>query len=316
MFTLTDALLRKILFSMENQTEEFVIFEKDGESSVEKVGEKKNSDPEELLHVPETAVYPLPSWSSSDGFNLLEEFVASVRFSKAQEELKAAVSGGRGVFRNFKDVLKKYPEISARFSRFKEKKMKSRIFEWYNALREEAGLSFLPLDGEEEKIDDLVSEDFSFSKSLFLTDEEKATVFLEHEKIAGEFEKNQEYGKIFSALWNVQRIFTEQSEGFVCRTFSGEFAGCVVYERFPQNSPTVARESVALTTCFVDSAYRGLGIARKLLSLCLDEFRRSAKASGIQHFFVADAMVSESFGRILLDLGFVRVRSIFVANFF
>lgn len=316
MFGLTDALVRRILFAMEDQTEESVLLVAGGVPEVVPLASISGGGPEDVV--------PLPGWGPSDGFNLLEEFVGTLRAASARDELGAALLGGRGVFKNFKNVLRRYPEVAARFARFKERRMRSRVSAWYNALREAWGLEGLPVDGVEEPLDDLVGEDFSFAACDFLTDgRAREEVLAGHEKIAGEFAASPEdgecgaFGGVLADLWRERRVFMDSPRGFVCRTLAGDFVGCIVYCRLPHSrrSPTDARESAALTTCFVDGSFRGLGIARKLFSMCCAGFRSMPEERRVRDFVVADSMVPEPFSRVLLDMGFVRVRSLYVARF-
>lgn len=315
-FELTESILSQILFAMENQTEEYALIVKISESGSENVEiipfSELNIDLESSDSINPEDVYSLPKWYSSDGFNLLEEFTETVFNLKIKTELKKVLTNGRGVFKNFKNVLKNHSEIEKRFYLFKENQMKNRVSEWYNSLRESWGLDKLEKNVlfETESFDDLVYEDFIFREYDFSADGN--CVILEHKKIFNELKEEypDEIGLLFSNLWNQKRDF-ENYEGFVCRTLSDEFAGCVLFQ-VDSHSPTVARESVTLTTCFVNMDYRGLGIAKKLFSLCVS----SLKERGFSTFVIADLLIPQSFERFLTELGFKRIRSAFVAKYF
>ena len=66
---------------------------------------------------------------------------------------------------NFRNTLKKYPEIDKRWHIFKHRTMSARINEWYNSLREIWGLE--KLDQLSESDDALVHDDFSFEEYNF-----------------------------------------------------------------------------------------------------------------------------------------------------
>ncbi len=294
---------------MEDQTEEKAVFVKSGKATVSPISSLNSEEYD-------GAIFPLPEWTSQDGFKLLEDFVETISNASVKNALFDVLKNGRGVFKNFKNVLKTYPQISARFSKFKNRKMKKRVFEWYSLLFESWRLEGLSIEGLDDSFEDLVDSDFLFEPCDFLKDEKsKREVLEEHEKIAQEFFCEKEFGAIFGEIWRGQKIFVQNPRGFLCRTLSRDFVGCIVYGSVLQN-PTDARESVALTTCFVNESFRGLGIARKLVSLCCKEFSDLAKNGKKSDFFVFSSIIPENFSRVLLDLGFVQVRSIFVARFF
>ena len=309
MFELTEPRIAEILFAMENQNEEFALVANADSFRIVPLSQLDFADSSSAgSDMNPDDVYSLPKWFSSDGFNLLEEFTERLADSSTKSELKNVLANGRGVFKNFKIVLKSHPEIENRFRLFKERKMKKRISEWYKSLREGWGLD------ESEPLlleSDLILEDFSFGKYDFSTD--GSCILRESEKISDELKEENcgEVGLLFADLWNEkQNQDIPCSEGIVCRTLSDDFAGCILY-RLDLRCPTVARESVTLTTCFVNKNYRGLGIARKLVSSCVSDLRKR----GHSIFFMADALIPESFERILTDSGFEKIRSAYVARF-
>jgi GNAT superfamily N-acetyltransferase len=309
MFELTESRIAEILFAMENQNDEFALVADADKFSIVSFSQIDFSDSDSSgSKINPENVYSLPKWFSSDGFNLLEEFAEGLSEGPAKSELKAVLANGRGVFKNFKNVVRHHSGLENRFRLFKERKMKARILEWYASLREGWGLEKLESGFLES---DLILEDFSFREYDFSTDGN--CVLEESGKISDELKEENpgDLGLLFADLWSEkQNQGFEASRGFVCRTLSEEFAGCVLY-RVDSRCPTVARESVTLTTCFVNKNYRGLGIARKLVSACVSDLRKS----GFSTFFMADALISESFERILTDLGFEKIRSAYVARF-
>ncbi len=308
MFELTESRIAEILFAMENQNEEFALVADADTFSIVPLSQIDSSDSESAgLKINPDDLYSLPRWFSSDGFNLLEEFTESLSECPEKSELKGVLANGRGVFKNFKIVVKRHQGLESRFRLFKERKMKARILEWYASLRENWGLE----NGEADFESGLLLEDFVFRKYDFSTDGN--CVFEESGKISDELkgENPGDVGLLFADLWSEkQKQNLEGSGGFVCRTLSEDFVGCVLY-RVDSRCPTVARESVTLTTCFVNKNYRGFGIARRLVSECVSDLRKS----GFSTFFMADALMPESFERILTDLGFEKIRSAYVARF-
>lgn len=99
-----------------------------------------------------------PLWSSRQGFRLMEDFLATVRSPSARQELSAALSRGRGVFKCFKESLALYPDVERAYHEFKTQTMRNVIRDWYDDLREREGLS--RLGPEPEDSNDLVESDF------------------------------------------------------------------------------------------------------------------------------------------------------------
>ena len=96
-FRLTDILIDQILFYMENQGETALVSARDG-----KIVPVVDDEPE----LDDENYYSLPDWTSADGFELMENFTAGLHNPNAYKELRRCLANRRGVFRNFKDILK------------------------------------------------------------------------------------------------------------------------------------------------------------------------------------------------------------------
>ena len=258
-FNLTDSIARSIIFAMENQEEEFVL---DAQSGTILSACQKSAD--------EDTIYSLPQWDSHDGYGLLESFVSGLHTPNAKADLRNVLIAGRGVFRNFKNVIKQYPEVERKWHFYKEKQMRLRLMEWYNGLRESWGLE--ALSDEIEEYDDLIEEDFNFRAYDSAQDRDCVTRGVA--SIAKEFEKSVdgELGQAFAAMWSLRCAGkdTKDGDGFVCRTLTDDFAGCLLISPLP----SCAKETVQLTALFVNQNYRGLGIARTLLSFCMNHIKK------------------------------------------
>jgi hypothetical protein len=150
-FDLSEELIDQILFAMEDQNAEYVVDSQTGELTPIDEIDDDAEDAEQY--------YDLPVWESVNGFQVMERFVSAVRNPEAKESLRQVLSSGKRVFRNYKDVLKAYPEIASNWISFKDREMKKYIFEWYNTLREAWGLE--ALSGEPDDISNLVYGDFT-----------------------------------------------------------------------------------------------------------------------------------------------------------
>lgn len=304
-FELTEALTDQIIFSMENQDEMSVLDAK----NLKIISVEDEVVLEDTID--EENIYTLPVWTSNDGFNLLEEFVSTVRIKVVHDELRRVLSNGRGVFRNFKNVLKLYPEVDKRFHAFKNKKMREFVYEWYNMLRESWGLEKLGQDFED--FDELTQEDFTFRQYDSLKD--RISVAGMAGNIADEIKAfyADEPGLVVSDLWKqrFEKYFSENGpgsvNGFVCRTLEDEFAGCLLFS-FCQS---YAKETVVLTACFVDQNYRGLGIARELFADCISYLKNHDV-----HWFIIEQSALPSYLEPLLNrYGFEKKGSVYVADF-
>lgn len=286
-FELTPSLCAQIEYAMENQ-KQFCGFD----VSSSQVIECKEED------VDEENIYSLPAWTSADGYNVLESFVNKYKTVKACAELIKILAEGRGVFKNFKNILKKYPEIERRFNLYKSNQLKSVIYEWYNALRESWGLEALDQDFYE--YDDLVLEDFTFRSFNHNLDSENAAfeagVFFNELKTRFSGELGQSICSFMNAQYEFFSSLSE-SRGFTCRTLTDEFAGCLTYSDCLSSN----KKTVFLTSLFVNKNFRGLGIARELLEKCIS----SLTENKVQFFIINNSFVPQVLKSTLIRLGFV-----------
>ena len=154
-FTLTPQMIDKIAFAMEDQEEQYLIDEESGEL----VGLKSVSG-----ESPAESWIPLPRWGSAEGFHLMESFVTTLHNPVYRELLASALTSGKGVFRSFKDTLKKNQEIEKLWFHYKEKRLRAVIIAWYNVNREARGLE--KMSPEPEETEELVASDFSLEWGL------------------------------------------------------------------------------------------------------------------------------------------------------
>ncbi len=102
---------------------------------------------------------PLPEWSSSDGYQLMESFAACLRNPVYRERLRVILNSRRGVFRKFKDVLKERSDLEQRWYAYKHKEMVKVVRQWYNLLCDSWGAE--ALGGEPEEIENLFLDEFT-----------------------------------------------------------------------------------------------------------------------------------------------------------
>ena len=113
--------LSQIMWGMENQDADYMLNIKDGSLYSPDMGEV---EPEFLVE--------LPSWSSSDGYQLMVSFTNSCKDPGLKEKLSKVLSSkSHGVFRRFRDVLSEDPDALKTWYDFKDSRMRSHIISYY-----------------------------------------------------------------------------------------------------------------------------------------------------------------------------------------
>ena len=229
-----------------------------------------------------------------------EEFVAALHSPIVHDELMAVLHSGRGVFKNFRIILKSYPEIDKRWHIFKNRYMSARINDWYNSLREVWGLE--KLDYFTESDDALIHDDFSF--------EEYESKAYKNEVLsnitAGIYDDENlpsEVLKVINEMWRNQ---FEQAEaaaqtGYICRSLSDDFAGCITASSLTENQEKI----MFITSLFVPEQFRGLGIGTELISMCISKLQSMGKKFIIMPNFIAPEIIQPLLNRT----GFEKISS-------
>lgn len=294
-FELTDKLTNQIIEALENQEQEFVV---DADNSILVCKESVSSN--------ETNFYSLPKWNSTEGFNLRQDFVSSLHAPFVRDELQKILHSGRGVFKNFKLTLKQYPEVEKLWNNYKYKFMINFINDWYNELREIWGLE--KLDNEPEDIEDLVQDDFIFQKYNSKLDAKLILHNVCTDNTNDDNDYSVQINKAIIELWERQFLYGNSCEqiGFICRTLSNEFAGCITVAPVSEKTTNI----VTITSYFVPENLRGLGIGTKLLSMCLSELKSLKK----EWILLTHTIVPDSLQPLLLRSGFEKIGSGFIAK--
>jgi len=71
----------------------------------------------------------IPKAESSEGYEDMDDFIATVEDEHLAELLKVAIDG-KGAFRRFNDVLARHPEEREKWFRFKDERIEQRALEW------------------------------------------------------------------------------------------------------------------------------------------------------------------------------------------
>ena len=295
-FTLTDGLIEQIISAMENQERSFVL-SADSSSLLEKTADVKADD---------NLFYELPDWNPSDGFELREAFVEQLHIPKVKNELKDVLHSGRGVFKNFRNVLKNYPDADKRWHIFKHKFMSARINDWYNSLREVWGLE--KLDYFSETDEDLVHDDFSFEEYKSGENQkevlQKTCAFLtdDSSELPDDFRKS--YYTLLEDRFKTYDLVGQK--GVLCRSQADEFAGCITAAVMVGNQ----EKTMVMTSFFVPENFRGLGIGTELVNILLHQL----KVQGKKWILLPNIFIPSFFEPLLIRRGFRKIRNGFVAE--
>jgi ribosomal protein S18 acetylase RimI-like enzyme len=294
-FQLTDSLIDDIISAMENQDVEYAVDAEEGQLVI------SDSDG----HIPDDErYYILPEWGPSDGFELREEFVNNLHSPLAREELQSAMHSGRGVFKNFRNVLKSYPEVDKRWHIYKHRFMSARINEWYNSLREIWGLE--KLDQLPESDDTLVHDDFSFKEYDSAADEK--TILLNITADSCEDDTLPlEVNKAFYGLWRSQfESLASNQTGYICFSLSDEFAGCITASPLSQDQEKI----VMITSLFVPEQFRGLGIGTELIDMCISSLKNCNK----EWVLIPNTIAPDLLQPLLTRTGFRKINSGYILS--
>ena len=311
-FELTDELSDNIIFSMEDQSSIWYIDSRDSsilsdEMMRELELETDDSESGDIF-------YNLPHWTSEDGYELMADFTNNLHSPLARTDLRRVLNSGRGVFRNFKNVLKAYPEVEKKWFSFKNQKMGERVTEWYNNLRESWGMERLESESGDDvqETDELLENDFVFSDWNFSKDQEELERGIK--EVSDDFcrqssttiDRNVEAAIAFLQDRHSKLSESSGKSGLVCRTPDGEFSGCILSAQ----CPLPAENTVFITDFFVVQRFRGLGIARILLSKWIEHL----KADGVRWIFISDAMAPDVVKPLLEHFGFFRAVTGYAAD--
>ncbi len=239
---LSPELLEQIIYGMENQGEIFCL-------DVEKLtvipkNQKESDDPEELRYL------SLPRWTPADGYNIMERFVLSLNNPLYRSRLRAILHSGKGVFRNFKDLLKEKPEIEKLWFHYKSRELRSYIQEWLDSF--ENYRNMMTLGEAKETLEELLLSDFLF---LEAPDHHREGVRVLDRKVLEEAEENlpREIRRVKSLYYH---FMEEDSDFIAAESPEQELAGFIIFRQ--------EGFSAVITNLFTIPEYRGLRVAEEL----------------------------------------------------
>jgi GNAT superfamily N-acetyltransferase len=280
-FDLTEKAVEQIVFAMEDQERESVVDIETGEvlPAAGLEGERYASP---------------PTWSSREGFKLMEDFLASVRQPSARRELSAALGRGRGVFKAFKAALAQREDLERAFRDFKIKAMRRTIAIWYDDAREARGLE--RLGPEPDDTNELLASDLSirtvalaaalpFLGPLIDEVEEECLEYLPEPVAAFEIDRLRE--EIEAAQDAVVAVADDGEGGAL---------GAALAFRDAVGDRALGRISFA----FVRRDFRRMGLGRALL----ESLSASLRAEGIPLIVLDSPFLPPDMGSAMAALGF------------
>jgi len=248
LFCLTEEFIDQLVFAMEDQEHRFLVDFNTGDIV------SSDDDLPDYLEI--------PLWRQIEGFSLMEKFVSKLRNSLHRELLHSALTSGKGVFRNFKDALKKNGQLERLWFSFKEKEMRRLVRDWYNEQRELKGLQ--RLGPEPEETEKLLLSDFTIkpgSKEYL-----EAVIELDRQAFAENME-NVRPEKIEELYSEKRSLLPDPLDNrsllLICETPGGELAG-FVWGVKTENQLDSSME-MRLIQLAVAGNMRGLGMGEQLL---------------------------------------------------
>lgn len=284
-FPLTENLLSQIIFAMEDQSHRFYIDRRKGvlvrEDELEAEERRSEDLPAQAEQAEQAAeepalldgkpldgrgwqqrYAPVPVWSPAEGFHLMERFVLKLRNPIFAELLREALSSGQGVFRRFKDILKKNREIERLWFQFKEREMRRVVERWYEAERELADLQARALASRREE--DLPASEFSIlpgeARHLEPALKLDQKAFLES---LGELDPERAEMLYQSSRRSLPGLLDRRSLFLVAETPQRELAGFAW--AVEQEDPATGRPALSLAQLAVRKHVRGIGLGSLLL---------------------------------------------------
>jgi len=258
-FELSREIIAEIMFGMENQVESLVFDTESGKvlaSGDVDLDDTRNADTRK-----EARFLPLPVWRPIEGFQLMERFTGTLHNPVIQEELRKALASGKGVFRNFKTVLKERKDVERLWFKFKEREMKRVVLSWYNDLVRTLGWGkkAAELSDYLEDTDELVREDFTLED---LSGNPEA--FRETEKAVRNASGSVEaFGMSLGMSGKAYRFVSPDGRpaAFIWGTT----------EQSPGHGPKEGGGVMIIRVLYVFKDFRGLGLARELVKrFCAD----------------------------------------------
>ncbi len=283
-FSLTDELIDQIIFCMEDQGNEYLIDPKNGEIlPADKIGDRITAE--------------LPEWRSSDGYLMMEKFISILHNPVYKEELRQVMAVGRGVFKNFKKIVKSYDPLKKKWYNFKDRYMKDLVVEWYN-VNVEAGY-FERMGTESLETENIILSDFTLEYNCIdkyeIMEEEKNSFF-------DIFPDDTVLGRYYFEKMRSIREEDGRHIVSVCANAGDSVPAGIIWGwvwSIPEGALLVVEEF------FVLQRYRGLGLGKVLIQ----SLSERAREEGVSRIFFEVPGVFPHINMMLEKQGFISVGS-------
>ncbi len=278
---LSDEVVDQIVFGMENQEESYYF---DREKQV-LIHEEELS--EEEIEESGNRFVSLPEWRPVDGFHMMEQFTGTLRNPIYREELRETLKGGRGVFRRFKDLLKKHEPLEKLWFSFKEREMRKVVRRWYASITEAE--EFERLGEEPEETEQLLLSDLMIEEREETAEERDGKIERSYEEafydVSSELRELTIDNKIAACYstpgytieartpsWSsgTDSDKTDKTGSDASDSTDSEIAGTAGGEIFSADGGDIFK----LLYLYVAPAYRGMGLSRLLLDRVSETAKR------------------------------------------
>lgn len=131
---LTKLQFEEVVYAAEQSGFDISYFFDKQTGEVEMLGEVVETDPEleeRIEEDPENRYIHVPQIESHDAFEDMVEFTETVQDKEMRRLLEFALSGGRGVFRRFKDALAYDRKLTEQWYAFKDQKNKEHVLQLF-----------------------------------------------------------------------------------------------------------------------------------------------------------------------------------------
>jgi GNAT superfamily N-acetyltransferase len=278
---------------MENQSIQYYVDVNTGvlkrESELQKENLMLESDEDASVNINDQMKI-LPEWNSADGFYLMEQFVMQLKNPVARLALQEVLLSGNRVFRNFKDCLKEYVEVSRQYYAFKYAKMRAAVINWYNSLRELSGLEAIE-DIPDEETKDVLHIDVDCRK----LEEMDCQLLQEFDDKAFQETMSRIPTELFQYYLQMRRrrlVCTENTMAYGAYTHEEELCGILWAEKRDIGS---THQLIVIEQLYVVPEYRGFGIGQLLFDFTIS----SIHEMGMQWIQLAVPGYCEAISRIV-----------------
>ncbi len=293
MFDLTEAILERIIFAMEDQSKSYAINLDTGELQ-----------PRPDQDMPDNLALP-PDWTSEDGFKILETFALRTTNIVVKKALQKILGRGKGVFKSYKALLAEFPEEETRFRLYKQAVMKRKIESWLDDQREIAGLA--RLGSEPEEFDELSDFEFQLESFTIHAAMAECSAFLESfflDEIPGLPREILAYEK--SEVAEFMKNHEHAIQAFAFRGAEGELIALLLALPVPANTQPLGL--VRFVGALRD--FRGMGLELRLL----EEAKKRLKKEKIESLLISSLALDAETAGTLPANGFTAVASAFRSN--